>query len=370
MLVATGVGALLSPRVLRTNRHVTLAAVAAAALLAALPYAALRPLARATLEGAPALRFGGAAACAAVVGLVLGLFFPAGLRALPRREGAALASGSTAPPACSGRSSPPPSRGVVRHPGDLRRRGRALPGRRLGLPFALARRVGSRPCENNSRASPWCSRSAPPSPPARSAWAPYNVALVAVGLLLVFADVLPHAELSSDLVLVAFLPLLVFEGALFADADSLREASRPILALALPGVAISLVATAAVATFVLGLPFSAALLLGALLAITDTVSVLLAFRSTRVPKRLAAVMEGESLFNDGTALVLVSITSAALATGHFGVAATARSCCCSPSSAASPWAPPSAWWEAPCSAARPTTSPACSARWCSSSPPR
>lgn len=155
--------------------------------------------------------------------------------------------------------------------------------------------------------------------------APYNVALVAVGLLLVFADVLPHAELSSDLVLVAFLPLLVFEGALFADADSLREASRPILALALPGVAISLVATATVATFVLGLPFSAALLLGALLAITDTVSVLLAFRSTRVPKRLAAVMEGESLFNDGTALVLVSITSAALATGHFGVAATARS---------------------------------------------
>lgn len=93
MLVATGVGALLSPRVLRTNRHVTLAAVAAAALLAALPYAVLRPLARATLEGAPALRFGGAAACAAVVGLVLGLFFPAGLRALPRREGAALALG-------------------------------------------------------------------------------------------------------------------------------------------------------------------------------------------------------------------------------------------------------------------------------------
>jgi CPA1 family monovalent cation:H+ antiporter len=154
---------------------------------------------------------------------------------------------------------------------------------------------------------------------------PYNVALVAIGLLLVFADVLPHAPLSSDLVLVVFLPLLVFEGALFADADSLRDARRPILALAVPGVAISLFATAAVATFLLGLPFPPALLLGALLAITDTVSVLLAFRSTRVPHRLAAVMEGESLFNDGTALVLVSITSAAVATGHFGVAATARS---------------------------------------------
>ncbi len=91
MLVATGVGALLSPRVLRTNRHVTVAAVLAAAGLVALPYAVLRPLARATLEGAETLRFGGAAACAAVVGLMLGLFFPAGLRALPKREGAALA---------------------------------------------------------------------------------------------------------------------------------------------------------------------------------------------------------------------------------------------------------------------------------------
>ena len=153
---------------------------------------------------------------------------------------------------------------------------------------------------------------------------PYNVALVVIGLLLVFADVLPHAPMDPEIVLVAFLPLLVFEAALFTDADGLRGASRPILALALPGVAISLVGTAGVATFALGLPFSAALLLGALLAITDTVSVLLAFRSTRVPHRLAAIMEGESLFNDGTALVLVSITTAVVATGDFKVSVIVR----------------------------------------------
>jgi len=153
---------------------------------------------------------------------------------------------------------------------------------------------------------------------------PYNVALVLIGLVLVFADVLPHAPMDPEVVLVAFLPLLVFEAALFADADSLRGARRPILALAAPGVGISLIATAGVATLILGLPFSAALLLGALLAITDTVSVLLAFRSTRVPHRLAAVMEGESLFNDGTALVLVSVTSAAVATGSFDVVTTTR----------------------------------------------
>src|SRR5690606_38122873 len=84
--------------------------------------------------------------------------------------------------------------------------------------------------------------------------------------------------------------------------------------LAIPGVALSLMGTAAIATWALELPFAIALLLGALLAITDTVSVLLAFRAVRVPQRLAAIMEGESLFNDGTALVLVTVT-ASLATG-------------------------------------------------------
>lgn len=159
---------------------------------------------------------------------------------------------------------------------------------------------------------------------AKRVGAPYNVALVVIGLLLVFADVLPYAPTDPELVLVAFLPLLVFEAALFADADSLKGARRPILALAVPGVAISLIATAGVATGILGLPFPAALLLGALLAITDTVSVLLAFRSTRVPHRLAAIMEGESLFNDGTALVLVSLMTTVVATGTFSVGPTVR----------------------------------------------
>ncbi|WP_050435807.1 cation:proton antiporter [Chondromyces crocatus] len=153
---------------------------------------------------------------------------------------------------------------------------------------------------------------------------PYNVALVVVGLLLVVLDVLPTTPMDPEVILIGFLPVLVFESALFADADGLRAASRPILALAVPGVAISLLATAAVATYALDLPFSVALLLGALLAITDTVSVLLAFRSVRVPHRLAAIMEGESLFNDGTALVLVSLTSRVVLTGAFSAPETAK----------------------------------------------
>jgi CPA1 family monovalent cation:H+ antiporter len=153
---------------------------------------------------------------------------------------------------------------------------------------------------------------------------PYNVALVVIGLLAVFVDVLPHVSMDAELVLLVFLPVLVFEGAIFANAESLRRAARPILALALPGVALSLMGTAWVAHVAVGFPFQEALLLGALLAITDTVSVLLAFRSTRAPHRLTAIMEGESLFNDGTALVLVSITSIAFATGTFDGIAAAR----------------------------------------------
>jgi CPA1 family monovalent cation:H+ antiporter len=153
---------------------------------------------------------------------------------------------------------------------------------------------------------------------------PYNVALVLVGLLLVLLFPVPDSTMNPEVVLVLFLPVLVFEGALFADVRSLRSAARPILALAVPGVVLSLLGTAAIATWVLALPFAAALLLGAILSITDTVSVLLAFRSVRVPHRLESIMEGESLFNDGTALVLVSLTTGIVQSGLFDPVVTLR----------------------------------------------
>jgi CPA1 family monovalent cation:H+ antiporter len=146
--------------------------------------------------------------------------------------------------------------------------------------------------------------------------APYNVALVVVGLLLVLMDVLPRTTMNPDVVMLLFLPILVFQGALSADDVSMKRAARPILALAVPGVAISLLATATLAAWEIHLPFAVALLLGAVLAITDTVSVLLAFRSVHVPHKLAAIMEGESLFNDGTALVLVSVCATVVMQGY------------------------------------------------------
>jgi len=138
---------------------------------------------------------------------------------------------------------------------------------------------------------------------------PYNVALVVAGLLASLLHLLPRSPLAPELILLVFLPMLVFEAALASDLSTLRSAARPIAALALPGVLVSLLATGLIAKLELGLPLEIALLLGALLAITDTVSVLLAFKSVPVPQKLAAIMEGESLFNDGTALVLVSLAT-------------------------------------------------------------
>jgi CPA1 family monovalent cation:H+ antiporter len=154
---------------------------------------------------------------------------------------------------------------------------------------------------------------------------PFNVVLVVAGLLGALLHLVPHVTMDPELVLLVFLPILVFEGALFADSSHLGREVKPIFALAIPGVAISLLTTAAVATFELSMPFALALLLGALLSITDTVSVLLAFRSERVPHRLTSIMEGESLFNDGTALVLVSLTSAVVASGKFSALDASRS---------------------------------------------
>lgn len=144
---------------------------------------------------------------------------------------------------------------------------------------------------------------------AKRAGLPYNVALVASGLGLVLLDVLPRRALDPSVVLWIFLPLLVFEGALFADVAALRRAAGPILGLAAPGVAVSAGVTAAAAAVGLGMPLGAAFPLGVLLSITDTVSVLLAVRGLGFPKRLAAILEGESLLNDGTALVLLALAT-------------------------------------------------------------
>ncbi len=135
---------------------------------------------------------------------------------------------------------------------------------------------------------------------------PYTVALVLAGLVIALQNQL-RIELTPDLVLALFLPPLVFEAAFHLQLDKLRANLTPILALAIPGVLLS---TALVGLLLSGfgiLPLPAALLFGALIAATDPVAVIAVFRAVGAPKQLTVLVEGESLFNDGTAIVLFHI---------------------------------------------------------------
>lgn len=135
---------------------------------------------------------------------------------------------------------------------------------------------------------------------------PYITGLVLAGLAI--ADFLPQQiGLDSSLILNLFLPILLFEAAINTDISRLRSTIKPIALLAGPGVAIATGVTAVILRFGLGLDWIPALLLGTILAITDTVSVIAVFKEVSVPSRLITIVEGESLFNDGVALVLFNL---------------------------------------------------------------
>lgn len=135
---------------------------------------------------------------------------------------------------------------------------------------------------------------------------PYVTGLVLAGLGV--TQFLPNPiQLDSALILNLLLPILLFQAAINTDVSRLRSTVKPISLLAGPGVAIAAGITATVLKFALGLEWIPALLLGTILAITDTVSVIAVFKEVAVPGRLTTIVEGESLFNDGVALVLFSL---------------------------------------------------------------
>lgn len=142
---------------------------------------------------------------------------------------------------------------------------------------------------------------------------PYTVLLVATGLLLVpLAEVGPfeflHAfELTPSLLFYIFLPLLIFESAYNMNIRKMTESAVSISALAVISLLISTFFVAAALWWLFGMlgyavPFMLSLLFGALISSTDPVAVLALFKEYGAPRRLSLIFEGESLFNDGTAV--------------------------------------------------------------------
>jgi CPA1 family monovalent cation:H+ antiporter len=145
---------------------------------------------------------------------------------------------------------------------------------------------------------------------------PYTVALVVVGLILTSQQPL-HLGLMPELILALLVPPLVFEAAFHINFAELRRSLPVIILLAAPGVIIATFIVGGLLALVTPLGLPLALLFGALISATDPVSVVALFRALGAPKRLALLVEGESLFNDGAAIVLFNIVLAIALTGRF-----------------------------------------------------
>jgi CPA1 family monovalent cation:H+ antiporter len=147
---------------------------------------------------------------------------------------------------------------------------------------------------------------------------PYPIVLVLGGLVLGFVPGLPAVQLQPQLVLVIFLPPLLYGAAFFANLRDLRADLRVIVLLAVGLVLFTAAAVGAAAHAVIpSLPWAAAFALGAIVAPTDPVAAAAIARRLGVPRRTINILEGEGLFNDGTALVLYKVAVGAAATGSW-----------------------------------------------------
>lgn len=157
---------------------------------------------------------------------------------------------------------------------------------------------------------------------------PYTIALVLGGFLI---DVfhLPIVEhlgpdgsvgwLTPEIIFMVFLPGLLFEAGININVKHLLDNLRPILLVAILGVVVATAATGYAVSVFTSLPLAEALVFGALISATDPISVLALFKQLGVSKRLSVLVEGESLFNDGTAVVAFQILLAAATTGELSL---------------------------------------------------
>lgn len=151
---------------------------------------------------------------------------------------------------------------------------------------------------------------------------PYTVGLVLVGFALTFVGQIHLFTVPPEIILAILIPPLVFEAAFHLKFSDLRREIRLVLVLAIPGVILTTLMVGGILYISTPIALSYALVFGALIAATDPVSVVALFRTLGVPKRLQVIMEGESLLNDGTAIVLFNLMLAIALTGNFSLGAS------------------------------------------------
>lgn len=154
---------------------------------------------------------------------------------------------------------------------------------------------------------------------ARVLHVPYPILLVAGGVGIGFLPGVPSIELQPDVVLLIFLPPLLYAAAFFSSIRELRRNAGQISLLAIGLVVATMVSIAAVGHFAIGMSWPVAFVLGAIVSPTDAVAPAAIVRRLGVPRRLVTLIEGENLTNDWTALVLYKFAVAAVVTGAFSL---------------------------------------------------
>ena len=140
---------------------------------------------------------------------------------------------------------------------------------------------------------------------------PYPIPLVIGGLLLGLVPGIPDIQLDPDLVLLVFLPPLLYAAAFFVDLRTLRTDARAISLSAIGLVIATTGVVAVIAHEVIDMPWTLSFVLGAIVSPTDPAAATAVMRRVGAPRRLVSVLEGESLFNDATALVIYKVAVAA-----------------------------------------------------------
>ena len=149
----------------------------------------------------------------------------------------------------------------------------------------------------------------------RARMLPYPVVLAAAGVAVGLLPGGNFPRIGPDVILLAFVPGLVFEAALTLDLPELRRRLLPVSLLATVGVALTVVLIGTLSHLMLGLSWASGMLLGAILAATDPIAVVTLLRQMKAPTGLAAILEGESLFNDGTGVAVFTAVLATILSG-------------------------------------------------------
>jgi CPA1 family monovalent cation:H+ antiporter len=144
---------------------------------------------------------------------------------------------------------------------------------------------------------------------------PYPVVLAVAGIAVGLLPGGQFPRLGGSVILLAFVPGLIFEAALTLDLVELRRRMLPVSLLATAGVALTVLLIGALTHLLLGFSWASGFLLGAILAATDPIAVVALLRRLKAPGGLAAILEGESLFNDGTGVAVFSAVLATILSG-------------------------------------------------------